>query len=242
MFPLLCLFIMRETALPDMLDHLQELQPKPLEILIVDAMSTDATLKKAAPYHVRVIQSEQKGRAAQMHWGALHAKGDYLCFLHADTYAPLDLVSIIQEGVLNNGRTVLAAFVALMKGKRVRYWFSFLNYLKTYAAPLFYRPYHFAFKGLRLLFGDQVMFCRKKDYFLSGGFDPNASIMEEADFCLKMNKLGRIRQIHRRVYSSDRRVKAWGFWKANRIYFYIAIAWAFTNHPNKLKRYYGDIR
>ena len=86
------------------------------------------------------------------------------------------------------------------------------------------------------------MFCRKEGYLKAGGFDPKVSIMEEAGLCLKMNKLGRLRQIHRCVYSSDRRVKAWGFWKANRVYFYIAIAWAFTKHPDKLKKYYEDIR
>ena len=115
-----------EEALPDVLDHLKKLYPKPLEILVVDGMSTDTTLEKAVACDVRALQCGERGRATQMHFGAMQARGEYLCFLHADTYVPQDLIAVVQR-VLRDDRIALAAFVSLMKGDKVRYWFSFFE-------------------------------------------------------------------------------------------------------------------
>jgi hypothetical protein len=43
-------------------------------------------------------------------------------------------------------------------------------------------------------------------------------IMEEADLCLKMNRIGRIKQIRNKVYTSDRRVAKWGVIKSNAVF------------------------
>ena len=66
--------------------------------------------------------------------------------------------------------------------------------------------------------------------------------MEEAELCLAMNKLGRIKQIHEVVYSSDRRVAELGFFKALRIYVYVVLGW-FLGIPSKeLSKKYKKIR
>lgn len=52
----------------------------------------------------------------------------------------------------------------------------------TESLPLIYHPHLFFLKGLRLLSGDQVMFCRKINFLHTGGFDERCSIMEEADY------------------------------------------------------------
>ena len=70
-----------------------------------------------------------------------------------------------------------------------RWGISLHNYLKTFYAPLIFRP-HLFFKGLRILFGDQVIFCRRTDFWKVGGFDTNQPIMEDADLCLKLIKYG----------------------------------------------------
>ncbi len=93
-----------------------------------------------------------------------------------------------------------------------------------------------------MLFGDQVLFCRKEDYFKAGGFDQTMVVMEEADFCLKMSSLGKEKMLHRCVYSSDRRVREWGFWKANRIYWYIAFGWLMGVENSKMGHIYEEIR
>ena len=191
-----------QEALPKVLTHLKATLKMADEILVVDGGSEDKTVEIANEFGVTVLVADKKGRAAQMDFGARKAINDYLCFLHADTITPNDLSEIIHK-VLLNKKIALAGFVSVMRGKKLRWIITFLNYTKTFLAPLIYQPYSCLFKGLRLLFGDQVMFCRRSDYLISGGFNPQTLIMEEAELCLSMNKLGSIRQIHRRVYSSD---------------------------------------
>lgn len=189
-----------------------------------------------------VITSEQAGRSIQMNRGAEAATGEILCFLHADTLVPDDLVTVIAK-TLGNPAIACGGFISLMTGTETTRWsVSLHNYLKTYYAPLLFRPYLFWFKGLRLLFGDQVMFCRRDDFWACGGFDPALPIMEEADLCLKLLPYGRIRQVNRVVQSSDRRVAKWGTLKATAIYLSIGFLWGMGASATTLKRFYDDIR
>ncbi|MBV8886981.1 MAG: glycosyltransferase, partial [Chroococcidiopsidaceae cyanobacterium CP_BM_RX_35] len=121
-----------------------------------------------------------------------------------------------------------------------RWGVSLHNYLKTYYAPFIFRP-HLFFKGLRLLFGDQVMFCRRTDFWHCGGFDA-IPILEEADLCLKLVRQGKIRLVNRIVQSSDRRVAQWGAIKATGIYLYIGLLWGLGVPATYLKQFYEDIR
>ncbi|UFP93288.1 TIGR04283 family arsenosugar biosynthesis glycosyltransferase [Gloeobacter morelensis] len=228
------------TSLGRTLRLLGALDPPAHEILVVDGGSGDGTVAVARAFGVRVLESP-RGRARQMNWGAEVATGDILCFLHADTLVPDDCVEIIMR-TLANPNTACGGFVSLMAGSETTRWgISLHNYLKTYYAPLLFRPRLF-FKGLRLLFGDQVIFCRRSQFLECGGFDPQMVILEEADLCLKLVRFGHIRQVNRVVQSSDRRVARWGALKATAIYMYIGLLWGFGASPTYLKRFYADIR
>ncbi len=222
------------------LQHLQGLQPSPLEVIVVDGGSIDDSLEIARKYANQIIQCP-KGRAQQMNRGVEAARGDWICFVHADTWVPSDLATWIDK-TLQNPRVAGGAFVSLMTGKRTRWFTSFHNYIKTYYAPMVYRPYHCLFKGLRLLFGDQVIFCRRQDFVQVGGFCPKDLVMEEANLCLRLNRLGSLKQVHRVVRSSDRRVAHWGECRANFIYFGMALAWALRVPQSRLSKFYKDIR
>jgi rSAM/selenodomain-associated transferase 2 len=228
-------------VLPTLLSYLSALDPAPIEIIISDGGSTDDTLKIAESYKSKIIRSTRKGRAFQMHHGAMEAKGDIICFLHADTFPNKGFLTTVSS-TLNDKTIVLGGFRSIMKGDKTRSIISFHNRIKTYYAPFFYHPINTIFHGLRLLFGDQLMFCRKVDYIKSGGFDPELMIMEEADLCLKMHKLGKIVQLKEKVYSSDRRVSHWGSLKAHLIYISIVIAWGLGFSSNRLAKMYGNIR
>lgn len=222
------------------LRQLSILDPPAWEVLVVDGGSEDGTMAIAQSAGVRVL-SNQSGRAMQMNLGATVATGEILCFLHADTWVPDDLVAVIEQ-TLAEPTVSGGGFISLMAGtKKTRWGVSLHNYLKTYYAPLLFRP-HLFFKGLRLLFGDQVMFCRRVDFWECGGFDSNLPIMEEADLCLKLVQRGSIRQVNRIVQSSDRRVAHWGFFKATAIYIYIGFLWGIGVSPMYLKRFYQEIR
>lgn len=223
------------------LRQLNLLTPPAREIIVVDGGSEDETLKIAQAAKVRIIVTSDRGRSLQMNQGAEAATGDILCFLHADTSVPDDLVTIIQQ-TLSNSTIACGGFISIMTGSLTTRWgVSLHNYLKTYYAPLLFKPYLFI-KGLRLLFGDQVIFCRHQDFWDCGGFDVSLPIMEEADLCLKLVKKGRIYQVNRIVQSSDRRVAKWGTLKATAIYIYIGFLWGIGVSPTYLKKFYDDIR
>lgn len=223
------------------LRQLSVLEPPAWEVLVVDGGSEDGTAAIAQAAGVRVLLCTERGRAIQMNQGAKAATGEILCFLHADTWVPADLVGIIEQ-TLADPRVVGGGFISLMVGSdKTRWWMSLHNFLKTYYAPLLFRP-HLFFRGLRLLFGDQAIFCRRIDFWQCGGFDRTLTIMEEADLCLKLVGQGRIRQVNRIVQSSDRRVAHWGFWQATIIYLYIGFLWGFGISPTYLKQLYRDIR
>lgn len=230
------------TSLGRTLRCLSILNPRVSEILVVDGGSKDDTLTIAQTAKTTIIQTPQGGRSIQMNAGAAAATGEILCFLHADTLVPDDLVSVIEQ-TLADSTIACGGFISLMTGTRTTRWgVSLHNYLKTYYAPLLFRPHLFFLKGLRLLFGDQVMFCRRQQFWQSGGFDPALPIMEEADLCLKLVRYGRIHQVNRVVQSSDRRVAQWGSLKATAIYLYIGFLWGIGASPAYLKRFYEDIR
>jgi rSAM/selenodomain-associated transferase 2 len=222
------------------LRHLRLLDPPAAEILVADGGSTDTTVAIAEAAGVKVIATE-RGRSCQMNQAAAIATGNILCFLHADTLVPDDLVSVMAR-TLADPTIACGGFISLMTGcDRVRWGISLHNFLKTYYAPLLFRPFQF-FRGLRLLFGDQVMFCRRQDFWNCGGFDSALPIMEEGDLCLKLSRQGRIVQVNRVVQSSDRRVAKWGALKATGIYLYIGCLWGVGVSATYLKKFYEDIR
>jgi rSAM/selenodomain-associated transferase 2 len=223
------------------LRQLSALDPLPAEVLVVDGGSEDVTVALAQSAGVQVIICEQRGRSVQMNRGAEAATGEVLCFLHADTRVPDDLIAVIRQ-TLADATVVCGGFVSLMSGSQTTRWgISLHNYLKTYYAPLLFRP-HLFLRGLRLLFGDQVMFCRREAFWAGGGFNEALPIMEDGDLCLRLVQQGRIRQVNRVVESSDRRVARWGAWKATGIYLYIGILWGVGVSADYLKRFYADIR
>ena len=232
-----------EAALPATLDRLKKLKPQPHQIVLVDGGSTDRTIEIAQAAGVTVVTASKPGRAGQMNLGADAATGDQLCFLHADTELPLDFVTLTDQ-VLADRRTALAGFVSIMRGPSgTRRVTTAHNFIKTWYAPLFFRPHLFV-RGCRLLFGDQVMVCRRGVFDAIGGFDETQVIMEEADFCIRVThgRLGRIRQVNRKVWSSDRRVAEWGFWKANAAFIRIGMSWGFGGDVDALASEYDDVR
>ena len=65
--------------------------------------------------------------------------------------------------------------------------------------------------------------------------------MEEADLCIRMTELGRIRLVPRTIETSDRRIAEWGGLKANWIYLKVGFLWA-MGARQRLERHYPDVR
>lgn len=229
-----------EQALPVTLASLKAMRPPPDEVLLVDGGSDDATLAIAQEAGITAITSPKKGRAAQINHGVDLASCEVVCVLHADSLLPADAVAVIRETMADRN-IALASFMPRIAGPGGTRWGStFHNWIKTWYAPLLTRPLLFA-RGVRLLFGDHAMFFRREHYLAVGGCDERVVVMEEADLCIKLARFGRTKMVHRWVWTSDRRITAWGRWRANWIYFKVGMMWA-MGARERLADHYPDIR
>ena len=228
-----------EQALPALVDRLASLEPAPVEIVAVDGGSSDASVELAQAAGWRVVQCE-RGRGRQINAGVAAATSDLVVVLHADTMPPRDMVAVIAQ-TLQNPRISLAGFTPILRGPETTRWGTTLhNWAKTWYAPLLFRP-HLFLKGCRLLFGDHAMFFRRAQFLQSGGCDPEARVMEEADLCIRMTRFGRVKLVPRFIETSDRRVAEWGALKANWIYAKVGIKWA-LGARDRLHEDYPDVR
>ncbi len=231
-----------QKILPKLFNNLLSLQPKPHEIIFVDGPSKDETSNMILEHGFQHIRSVGKGRALQLNEGAFQATGEYIVFLHADTIVPVNLVEVVND-TLQNPNITLAGFTSIMKGeKKVRRFISFQNHVKTYLGAFIYSPIRCVGFGFRLLFGDQAMFCRKSEFIQVGGFNHELPVMEDADLCMRLNRLGCIKQIRQKVYSSDRRVERLGMMHAYLRYLKIYFYYRFGASSKWLKAQYEDIR
>ncbi|MDZ7629707.1 MAG: glycosyltransferase [Parvularculaceae bacterium] len=226
--------------LPRFAGMIARLSPPPFETILVDGGSADGSVAVARAQGLRVIASDRKGRAAQINAGAAAAAGDILFIIHLDTEVPADACAVVAQ-TLADPRVALAGFTPVIAGAGgVRPVSTFHNWIKTWYAPLIFRPLSFA-RGLRLLFGDHAMFFRKADFERIGGLDPRMMIMEDAYLCEKLAPVGRVRLLKRTVITSDRRIAAWGPLRANWIYFKVGLLWTLGLHRAADARY-PDVR
>lgn len=228
-----------EAALPRLVRAIAQLDPPAREIIAVDGGSGDASVVIAEAAGWRAL-SAGRGRARQINAGVSAATSELVCVLHADTIPPPDLAAVIAE-VLADEAVALAGFTPVICGAGgIRRGTTIHNRIKTWYAPLLFRPHRFA-GGLRLLFGDHAMFFRRADFIAVGGCDERAEIMEDADLCLRLARRGRVRLIARTVETSDRRIAQWGAVRANWIYLKLGVLWGLGIRKG-LARHYPDIR
>ena len=234
--------LMRNEAkrLPELLKCLAALNPAPDQVVAVDGSSSDDSVGIAASAGLEVITCLRPGRAAGINAGVAKVWTPIVCILHADTLLPTDAVASIRS-VLAEPSTALAGFTAILRGAGgVQRVTSFHNWIKTWYAPLLFHPILFS-QGLRLLFGDHAMFFRRADFLSVGGCDENTLIMEDAELCIRLCRLGRVRLLSQTVTTSDRRVARWGVVRANWIFLRIGISWALGARSG-LSRHYDDVR
>lgn len=229
-----------EKALPHTIACLAAMKPPPDEVLVVDGGSEDQTVVLANAAGFGALASPKRGRGAQINYGAAHARGDIICILHADTILPPDAITVIRQ-TMADGRIALASFTPRIAGPTGTRWGStFHNWIKTWYTPLLVRP-HLFFRGVRLLYGDHAMFFRRSDFLEVNGCDERTIVLEEADLCIKLARFGRTRMVHRWAWTSDRRITAWGRWRANWIYLKVGILWA-MGARERLADHYPDVR
>jgi len=214
-----------EVSLPKLLNFIiQECSPQPYEIIVSDSGSTDNTIKIVSTSYPSVIivrdRATKPSRASTLNNGLAAARGEYVIFIHADTYPPADFVRHVRT-TLSDGRISLSAFRTIVTdGTRVQRWITFHHYIKTWYAACLSHPILFIFYGLKSLFGDQCLFARRTQLLQVEGFDV-VPVMEESSLCKKLVRLGPQRLLHATCTTSDRRIKLYGQLRVTLLHLFI---------------------
>lgn len=172
------------------LADLQQRPDPPSEILVIDGDAKQRTLTAIDNAEIRRIPS-LPGRGRQMNLGALHAHGDILLFLHADTALPPN--AILRMGLAMRDRDIAGGAFSLR-------FASSRPSLRTIATLANLRS-----ALTRVPYGDQGIFLRKDIFQRLGGFK-EIPIMEDLEFMARLRRSGyRIRILPEAVRTSARR-------------------------------------
>ncbi|MFC1585567.1 glycosyltransferase [Fibrobacterota bacterium] len=164
-----------QKLLEECLEHIKDLDPAPLEIIVADGGSEDGTLQTAIGYGVKTVE-RVRGRGEQIAEGVRHAKGDVCIFLHADSFPPKDLVAQVMEACKHNPEAVGGAVGQEFTGNNFR--LSFIEVLNDFRASL-----------LGVSFGDQVQFVRTRAQ-IELNLVPEIPLMEDVELSLRLRNAG----------------------------------------------------
>ena len=162
----------------------------PVEIIVVDAESSDESAVVAKKAGARIVRSHFRQRAHQLNLGAQHACADTMVFLHADTILP--------ETAIDRMVNVLRA-PEITGGAFRRRYASPSRLLRITCLLALCRNFLI---GWHL--GDQAMFVRRSAFFQLGGFR-EVDQFEDLDFSRRLKRFGRIVTLTPCVTSSARR-------------------------------------
>ncbi|MFN3784214.1 MAG: TIGR04283 family arsenosugar biosynthesis glycosyltransferase [Spirosomataceae bacterium] len=170
------------------------------QIIIADSpASTDGTLEAAqAIPGVLAVKSPQRGRSAQMNYGASFATGDIFYFVHADTRLHPDFCMDIQAAIREGFH--LGCY---------RYLFD------TYPTPLLrINSFFTRFNKIWCRGGDQTLFITKEAFLALGGFQADYLIMEDYDILLRAQEAKMaFKIIPKNVVVSARKYSTNGYFK-----------------------------
>lgn len=134
------------------------------EIIVVDGGSHDNTISIAKKKGVTKIVTGIKGRAAQQNLGAEFARGEFLLFLHADTWLPPDYAEHVFRAFLDR-HCIAGAFEFSTD--------SVKPLMKLVSVGVNIRS-----RWLNMPYGDQALFFRQSVFKKAGAF-PKSPIAED---------------------------------------------------------------
>jgi rSAM/selenodomain-associated transferase 2 len=159
-----------------------------VQLLVVDAHSPDGTARIAQAAGATVLMAPKPGRAAQMNYGARHATGDLLYFVHADVRIHPDFVADLRA-------SVKAGYEAGC------YRFRFDS-----PKPLLrLNSYGTRFSGLMSRGGDQTLFITRTLFDRLGGFNEAFVIMEDFELIARIRRVARFHVVPKDVLVSARK-------------------------------------
>lgn len=180
-----------EQTIADTLAHLQEVSEGLLaEVIVVDGSSSDGTVQQAKKTGAQVVISPEKGRAAQMNYGARQATGDVFYFLHADSLPPEKFDRQIARAVSQGYPT--GCFQ--------------LQFDWDHPALNFY-GWCTRFDCNAFRFGDQSLFVEKKLFNDLNGFKRDYIVMEDNDIVRRLQKKSDFKILSDQILTSARKYR-----------------------------------
>lgn len=170
------------------------------EIIVSDGGSSDDTVKTAEAAGAIAVVSSQRGRGAQMNYGASLASGELFYFIHADVFPPESYVADILQAV-NEGYDFGRYRMRFNTKKwylRVNEWFTRFDWFMCYG-------------------GDQTLFIKRSLYESSGGFRTDMRIMEDFEFTNRLRQQkAKYKIFSKGALISDRKYDNNSWWKVQR--------------------------
>jgi rSAM/selenodomain-associated transferase 2 len=196
------------------------------EIIVVDGGSRDNTTEVARQHTPNVLAS-RPGRGFQQHIGARQSRGDVLVFLHADTRLPPNCQDLIHIALADPKIVFGAFFLSIHPPKPVTDLIALMANMRS--------------RLLKVPYGDQAIFVKRRAYFLAGGFK-DWPIMEDVDLARQLNRIGGFKLARGYAQTSDRRWR-----KEHPVYttirnYSLILRYLLGASPYTLARHYPNLR
>ena len=208
-----------QEGIAKLLRHLRSRFPR-AELIVVDGGSDDRTVAQAMPLCDQLLIGE-RGRALQMNLGGRVATGDYLCFLHADSFPGCDEKKLLRY---LDGNVGWGFCRVRLSG---RHWlFRLIEWFMNYRARL-----------SRIGTGDQMLFLKRGLFRDTKGFDA-IPLMEDVAYCKRLRRREKPLIVSEPVTTSSRRWEEQGIIATVLRMWMLRLAYFLGVSPSRLRRYY----
>jgi rSAM/selenodomain-associated transferase 2 len=205
------------------LDSQQPLRRRGVEIIVADGGSSDNTANLARERADQVL-TVPAGRARQMNAGAAAARGEILCFVHADSRMPESADGLIVDG-LSRSRRSWGRFDVSIAGTHPM--------LRVIAQLMNWRS-----RLTGIATGDQGLFLTRSLFEAAGRF-PEIALMEDISLTRQLKRYSPPLCIAHRLTTSGRRWEKHGVWRTMLLMWRLRLAYFFGADPDRLARQYA---
>lgn len=168
-------------------------------------------------------------RGAQLHQGALFAKGEWLLFLHADSRMEKDWSKKMAKVIEKTSSKNYAWFFQFRVNKKSPI-FKILELAVLLRSNIFKEPY-----------GDQGLLLSKELYFKLGGYK-EIHIMEDIDLIQRISRLNKLKGLKANLITDARRWEKVSIIKNTIRNALLRYRWSKGEDPEKLFNEYYSIK
>ena len=192
-----------------------------IEIIVVDGAADPAIEAVVAAHGRATLRRSAAGRGHQMNAGAAGAAGEWLLFLHADSTLPpgwLPAMTALGDAAAGG-------------------WFRFALDDAAWQARLIERLVAWRVHRLRLPYGDQGLFVRRRVFERLGGFR-ELPLLEDVEFVRRLVRAGPVVELPLALGTSSRRWRRDGWFRRSTKNMAIVGLYLAGVPPARLARWY----